>query len=455
MKKMTGYEQIKAMAKEKSCRVTDLLVLARHNDPFYAGSETSRAMAEWFAALWQKFGYTKGVHLRRVHYQLVSQGDAVKHNGTAYQNTEADWDYLCAAGKYARYLGLVDPFAFVDRRNPEPHIFTPEETAGQPGWYAGEIFWEMPEITVDLDADLDWELPGFAVTGYTYSEALQPYHLELWVEKSTMDDVLLPLCRRYGTNLVTGLGFMSVTSVVQLIRRAAERGKPARIFYIADFDPAGDGMPVAVSRQVEYWVKTLGFELDIKLEHLALTQEQVEAYRLPRIPVKETDRRKTGFEQRHGQGAVELDALEALHPGELARIVSSRILQFRDPRLWEKLAAACQEAEEILAQHWEGRLGPFREELEELNAEVAAITRRYEEQLRELQVQMEQDLEPYRKRLEMLRLAVQNTLESLDVELPPLPEPETPPEQGDWLFDSGRDCFAQLAAYRTRKKGTL
>ena len=78
---MTGYEKIKRLAKEKKCNVTDLLILARQNDPFYTGSATQKAMAEWFAELWQRFGYSTGVHLRRVHYQLVSQEDPKKHNG--------------------------------------------------------------------------------------------------------------------------------------------------------------------------------------------------------------------------------------------------------------------------------------------------------------------------------------------------------------------------------------
>jgi hypothetical protein len=74
----SGYEKIKAMAKAMRCTIPDLLVLARQNDPFFAGAETSRAMAEWFTRLWLDFGYTTGVHLRRSHYQLVSQGDAKK-----------------------------------------------------------------------------------------------------------------------------------------------------------------------------------------------------------------------------------------------------------------------------------------------------------------------------------------------------------------------------------------
>ena len=451
---MTGYEKIKALARERRCLVTDLLVLARQHDPFFAGSETCREMAEWFAELWRRFGYTTGVHLRRVHYQLVSQKDALKHNGTPYENTQGDWDYLCSAGKYARYLGLVDPLAFVDRRNPEPHLFFAAEPPDRPGWYAGGVHWAMPEITVDLAADLDWELPDFHVTGYAYTEALQPYHLEVWVEKSTMDDVLLPLCRRYAVNLVTGLGFMSITSVVQLIQRVLRTGKPCRIFYISDFDPAGDGMPVAVARQIEFWLQKYNPDLDVKVEHTALTRDQVVQYRLPRIPIKESDRRKAGFEKRYGEGAVELDALEALHPGELARLVRERILRFRDQSLWEKVAAARREAKEKLATAWEEYLGPYRDRLEELRQKVAAVTARYQAWLDELWAALEADLEPYRKELEMLRLAVQNAVDQLDIELPPLPEPETVPEDQDWLFDSRRDYFAQLAAYRARRGDT-
>ena len=118
-----GYDAIKALAKEVGVRVPDLLVLAEKNDPFYAGSPAQRAKAEWFASLWARFRYTTGVHLRRVHYRLVS-GEARehKHDGMPYENTEGCWDYMSEAGKYARYLSLVRPDAFEDHRNPPPHI---------------------------------------------------------------------------------------------------------------------------------------------------------------------------------------------------------------------------------------------------------------------------------------------------------------------------------------------
>ena len=69
-----------------------------------------------------------------------------------------------------------------------------------------------------------------------------------------MDDILIPLCQRYYVNLVTGIGFLSITHVLQLIDRVIDNRKPTRIFYISDFDPAGVQMPVQVSRQIEYWL---------------------------------------------------------------------------------------------------------------------------------------------------------------------------------------------------------
>jgi len=132
---------------------------------------------------------------------------------------------------------------------------------------------------------------------------------------------------------VTSAGFQSITSAVKVLQRACQLvhlGKPARIFYISDFDRAGDGMPVAVARQIEFWLQDDAPSADIKLTPLALTRNQVITDQLPRIPIKESDVRNAGFEERYGAGAVELDALEALYPGTLADLVREAIESYRD-----------------------------------------------------------------------------------------------------------------------------
>ena len=86
-----------------------------------------------------------------------------------------------------------------------------------------------------------------------------------------------------------------------------------------DFDPAGRSMPVASARKIEFWLRHNHPDLDVTVDPLALLPEQAEHYGLPRTPIKEGESRAGKFEERFGRGATEIDALEALHPGELGR----------------------------------------------------------------------------------------------------------------------------------------
>src|SRR5262245_6828681 len=119
---MLDYESLKVMAKSIGRPITDLLALAPVNDPFYAGVGARRRNAEWFAAIWGHHG-ASGVHLRRLHYRLISGPSIRKSDGSVYQNTENDWNGLIAASLAARYLGLVPFDGLIDRRNDEPMIF--------------------------------------------------------------------------------------------------------------------------------------------------------------------------------------------------------------------------------------------------------------------------------------------------------------------------------------------
>src|SRR5262249_36324910 len=151
---------------------------------------------------------------------------------------------------------------------------------------------------------------------------LSRFHVEIWVEKSTMGDILNPIAQAHSANLMTGVGELSLTRCFQLIERAKASSVPVRILYLSDFDPGGRSMPLAVARKIEFMVHQMGLGLDIELRSIALTQQQCDEYRLPRIKIKDTEKRRKKFEKKYGEGAVELDALEALHPGELARIVT-------------------------------------------------------------------------------------------------------------------------------------
>ena len=54
-----------------------LCALAHINDPFFADHGARREAADWFVALWRRFRLGHGVHLRRIHYVLISQAKPV------------------------------------------------------------------------------------------------------------------------------------------------------------------------------------------------------------------------------------------------------------------------------------------------------------------------------------------------------------------------------------------
>jgi hypothetical protein len=405
-----GYEFIKALAKASRCKVPDLLAMGRCNDPFYAGAAGYRVWGEWFAAIWLEHEFPAGTHVRRVHYRLVSRKERVlRPDGKPFVNNKDCWNKLEVASKYARHLGLLDAMDFEDRRNPDPHLFADYgEGIPSPSWFVDDIPpLTLPRIPTDLGEGLDLSIPRPGVQGYEPALGDQPYHLEVWIEKSTENDELIPVCEEFQANLITGVGYQSITSAVKLLKRLnviqalLARKQPVRIFYIVDFDPAGVFMPGSVARQLEFYLKRYVPDADIKLMHLALTREQVIEYRLPRKPIEaEEDPRKAGFEEQYGEGAVELDALSAIYPGELRKMVRDAMEPYRDKTLVPRLQETEEEAQDMVTRTWNEAMGPHQDELTAIEEEAREIYGRYRQRLEELDAQLGEELAPLAERLD-------------------------------------------------------
>lgn len=428
------YDYIKALGKELHKPITDLIALAPANDPFYTGTPRDLSLGQWFADLWQEFGYSNGVHIRRMHYQLVSQNPPVHFpNGLPYENTEQCWSELANAAKAARYLELVDPGAFVDRRNDEPisHLNTWRERRVEA--YVNSD--SSPEVELP-------ELPGVPRYGLT-TDSAQRYHLEIWCEKSTMNDILEPLARRYEGVVMYGKGELSITMALQSIERFQRSGRPVRIFYVSDFDPAGAGMPVSMSRKLEYFVRNLDLDLDIKLFPVVLTYAQTKHYnRLLPTPIKETERRKDKFEAKYGAGAVELDALEALYPGELARLLNREMSRYYDNSLTRRMMEAESAIRARLVREqqrvhrlYQSEIDTINEEWSEISEQVKALLAGHVERRAALWQQIETDLA--------------NNLPEVSTD--DLPEAVGADERSGALYDSERDYLEQNDAYQAHK----
>lgn len=139
-------------------------------------------------------------------------------------------------------------------------------------------------------AGLGHEIPEREVTPPSLSAGTltvaQPFLVACWVEKSTQNDILVPLARRYGFNLVAGAGETSEVFARQAVERRLADGRPMRICYISDFDPGGRSVPMGLARKIEVWLAETDLDLDITLNPIVLTPEQCEHYALPRTPFR-------------------------------------------------------------------------------------------------------------------------------------------------------------------------
>ena len=220
-----------------------------------------------------------------------------------------------------------------------------------------------------------------------------------------------------------------------MVKRALETGRPVRILYISDFDPGGDSMPVAVARKIEHLLHIGGHDLDIQVRPVVLTYDQCQYFRLPRTPIKETESRAARFEERFGEGGTELDALEALHEGELARILEREIMRYYDPTLDRRTASVAAQVERDLASASAKIRRRHAGDIASLAAEHKRLTA--------LLKASERKTAPIMRRIERSLEAAVPDLDSYS-----WPEPRQGDEDPDPLFDSTRDYVEQITAYK-------
>jgi hypothetical protein len=207
-----------------------------------------------------------------------------------------------------------------------------------------------------------------------------------------------------------------------------------RVLYVSDFDPAGRSIPVAMARKVEYEIDRRQLDLDIQVRSVVLTHEQCVQYNLPRTPIKESERRAAGFEERYGEGATELDALEALHPGVLRLILVAEIERYWNPDHNDIVDQASNDFEDAIAAVNKQVADEFRDEFNALDAEVRRVAEGIFNELRlkanDLFARMSEQLEARKPTFE-------------------LPEIEFAADEDDnALFDSQRGYLDQVAAYK-------
>ena len=198
-------------------------------------------------------------------------------------------------------------------------------------------------------------------------------------------------------------------------------------------------MPVAVARKIEKLIVDRGNpDIDIKLLPLVLTMDQIQKFKLPRSPIKESEKRAANFEDRFGSGATELDALEALYPGELHKIIKEAILGYYDTGISEDVNSMKCDARQFLDEIRDNIVNRHKENISAIKTQYAEIKDDFQNRI----IGLESDLE-------RVWQAIQDELED---QLPGFSGYELESKQGvdtiEPLFDSSRDYFEQLSFYK-------
>jgi hypothetical protein len=326
-------------AKGNGYSLGDLTVLASQNDPYRVDTPAGHRNGAWVAEQLHRIGRER-IHLRGLHYAIVARGDVIRPDGRIYVNDEEAWLWLqSTAAKAARWLGYVKFSAIVDERNAPPVIHRKQ---AEPVTY-----WVSVDVEIQIPS-IDDLKPFPRIDGFV---GRQPYNLVIVGEKASLAEAVMPIARRYEADLYLPTGEASDTMIYTIARDAAEDGRPLRLFYLADFDPAGFEMPSNLGRKLQALRDLTFHSLDFEVRSVALTPDQVQDLRLPSTPLKETERRADRWREAWGLEQTEIDALATLQPQKLASILRKALAPFYDADLAHRVSVE-KSAWQEQAQSW-------------------------------------------------------------------------------------------------------
>jgi hypothetical protein len=287
--------------------------------------------------------------LRQIYYRLVSVN--------LIPNKRSAYNQLSKTLVKARENGEVDDSRIEDRAR---QVLKAKEGYDDPNQF--------------VDAVKGW----FKSAGQRYNVNLwadQDVFLEVWVEKDALSRVIAQAADPYRVTICPSRGYSSYTYIKRMAidDRLSDVDKPIIILDFRDHDPsglqmtedlqkrftrygggidvgcldknflgihfsdlfAGVGIPANITaKAVSDFRKKhpeANFGLNITVQRVALTIDQVKQYSLIPNPTKLADPRAKAYVAQYGDECWELDAIE---PSELQRIVKDAIEEEMDLEAW-------------------------------------------------------------------------------------------------------------------------
>ena len=163
-------------------------------------------------------------------------------------------------------------------------------------------------------------------------------YVEVWLEKDALRGVIAPVViGEFGLDLFVSKGQSSATYLYEAADDIIRDGRPTHVYVLSDFDPGGFRIFDRIDRELKDFV---GDKVELCIERIAVTPEQIERYQLPTRPVKDKDPQRAKFEREHGTGCVELDAMT---PEALRSLVRGHLEGHMEPEQLQALKLAERE----------------------------------------------------------------------------------------------------------------
>lgn len=152
-------------------------------------------------------------------------------------------------------------------------------------------------------------------------------HTELWLNRSSLSQLIWPVCKKHGIALVSISGTQLEDAIADLLSRVGD--SYAVVLCMTDLSPAA----LSFARELEEAVSARNKR--IKVKRIALTPEQVVRMKVPmvRANIRKEHKaymdmlRRAGLE---GHMIAELDAIEVIHPGGIAGFLEELISEHVD-----------------------------------------------------------------------------------------------------------------------------
>jgi hypothetical protein len=262
--------------------------------------------AEWVREQTEEHRIAPGV--RDVHYALIS---LCAERGLVYPNTLSAYTSL---GRYTAALRRAGSFPPLSDDSRSLDLVYADKDAKDALRSAIDLF--------KLDHTLGQEVQTWVA-----------------VEKRGLRARVRQWLGGYGLPIIPMGGFTSEAIERQVSYRIFNDGRPAVLLVLSDFDPSGLLLP-------DKFIEHVG--LFVHVERVALTAEQIDRLDLPEDPAPVNDSRLGWFIEQTGRSVqVEVNALLALHPGELQRLLLDAVGKF-----WDEDAAAATREREAEERRW-------------------------------------------------------------------------------------------------------